>query len=62
MTGAAYLSSQTSYNRQRTCYAVPSSLNGAMEAKNDRDYDSAVKRDKNGHYFCRAIGEILKTS
>ena len=62
MTGAAYLSSQTAVTTGSGLVALStSSLNGAMEAKNDRDYDSAVKRQKRT-YFCRAIGEILKTS
>ena len=54
MTGAAYLSSQTAVTTGSglVTLAVPSSLNGAMEAKNDRSYDSAVKRQKRT-YFCR---------
>lgn len=61
MTGAAYLSSQTAVTTGSglVTLAVPSSLNGAMEAKTT-EVMTVPLSDKNGRISAGAIDEILK--
>ena len=61
MTGAAYLSSQTAVTTGSglVTLAVPSSLNGAMEAKTT-EVMTVPLSDRNGRISAGAIDEILK--
>ena len=61
MTGAAYLSSQTAFTTGSglVTLAVPSSLNGAMEAKTT-EVMTVPLSDRNGRISANAIDEILK--